>query len=136
MFKLHAIQLKDLKVLTLSLKVNTEKNQDKLPDLGSFNLSHGHSEFDPDLNRIAVKIGIEISSSDNSPFDLEVEIIGLFEVDLEQFKEKFITSWASKNAPLILYPYLREQVHSLSNRAGFSGLLLPLFEVPTFKIRD
>lgn len=135
-FTRHAIQLRDLKVLTLSLKINPEKEQDKLPEFGSFRLYHGYSEFDDESQQIAVKIGIEIDSNqDDSPFDLEVELLGVFNVDLERFKEEFIEDWASKNAPLILYPYLREQVHGLTNRAGFEGLLLPLFEVPTFKLQ-
>lgn len=134
-FKNHAIQLRDLKVLTLSLKVDPEMDQNKLPEFGSFRLYHGYSEFDAGSQQIAVKIGVEIDSQhDESPFDLEVEIVGVFNVNLERFKEDNIEHWASKNAPLVLYPYLREQVHGLTNRAGFEGLLLPLFEVPTFKL--
>jgi len=53
--------------------------------------------------------------------------LGIFEVDEDKFPFKFIQNWAEKNAPLILYPYLREQVFSLSSRAGFGGTLLPLF---------
>lgn len=135
-FTQHAIQIKDLKVLTLSLKVDPEKDQSKLPEFGCFRLYHGFSEFHAESRRVAVKIGVEISSdNDDSPFDLEVELLGVFEVDLTRFNEKFVNDWAAKNAPLILYPYLREQVYSLTNRAGFEGLLLPLFEIPTFNIK-
>ena len=64
-----------------------------------------------------------------------VEILGLFNVDDERFPIKSVHSWAKQNAPLILYPYLREQVFSLTSRAGFEGTLLPLFQVPTFSAK-
>lgn len=136
-FKKHPIELQNLKVLQLSLIVNGEKNQEELPKSGSFRLYHGCSDYNIDSKEIGVKIGIKIDSeSDCSPFDLQVEIIGGFEVNPEKFDVKYVEDWAAKNAPLILYPYLREHVHSLTNRAGFEGLLLPLFEIPTFKAQQ
>lgn len=133
--KRHAIQLRKLKVMELFLRIDTEKNQDKLPDSGAFNFYHGYSPFDEKENIIAIKVGISIDSKiDDTPFDLRVELVGFFEVDLENFSKEDIPKWATRNAPLILYPYLREQSYSLTNRAGYEGFLLPLFEIPVFKI--
>ena len=133
-YNLHPIQLVDLKVLKLSLEIAPEKEQDKLPDEGSFSLYSGFSDFNKEKREIAVKAGIKIDSDeDDSPFSLHVELLCLFSIG-DKCPTKYIDSWADKNAPLILYPYLREHVHSLTSRAGFEGLILPLFEVPTFKI--
>ncbi len=129
----HPIQLRALKVLELFIKVISE--QENLPDIEKFSLFHGHSEYDDKEKVIAVKIGVEIGKEvEDTPFELKVEILGVFNVDDEKFPIKFIHSWAEQNAPLILYPYLREQVFGLTSRAGFGGVLLPLFQVPTFSV--
>lgn len=133
--KLHPIQLQSIKVLELSIIINTENQQQELPDSGSFSLSHGHSKFDPEEKDIVLKIGVEIDENHkNSPFTLKVELIGVFFVDDSNFPIEYIDNWAEENAPLILYPYLREHVFSLTSKAGFSGILLPLFEVPVLKL--
>ena len=129
----HPIQLNTLKVLELFIKVIPEHDQQKLPDIGKFSLFHGHNEYAQEEKAIAVKIGVEIGKEvEETPFELRVEILGLFDVDDEKFPINSVHCWAKQNAPLILYPYLREQVFSLTSRAGFEGTLLPLFQVPTF----
>jgi len=135
-FKKHPIQLVDLKILTLSINVDPLKDKRKLPDSGQFRLYHGHSEFNHESSQIGVKVGVAIDSEeDDSPFDLKVELMGVFDVDQSEFNITYVDDWSSKNAPLVLYPYLREHVHALTSKAGFDGLLLPLFVVPTFKIQ-
>jgi preprotein translocase subunit SecB len=134
--KMHPIQIVDIKVLTLSIDVDPTLEQRKLPDSGSFRLYHGHSEFNNETSQIGVKVGASISmDEDESPFDLTVELIGIFDVNQSEFNVEYINDWSSKNAPLILYPYLREHVHALTYKAGFDGVLLPLFIVPTFKLQ-
>ncbi len=122
-------------MLELSIKINVDNQQHELPDSGSFSLYHGHSEFNHEDKDITIKIGIEIDEKqENSPFILKAELIGVFYVDDSQFPIEHIDSWAKKNAPLILYPYLREHVYSLTSRAGFDGVLLPLLEIPAFRL--
>jgi preprotein translocase subunit SecB len=128
----HPIQLRALKVLELSIKVIPEHSQLE-PKLEKFSLFHGHSEYDQKDKTITVRIGVEMGREvKDVPFELRIEILGIFEVEEDKFPLKFVHNWAEKNAPLILYPYLREHVFSLSSRAGFGGTLLPLFQVPTF----
>lgn len=131
--KKHAIQLQDLKVLQLSIVVRSSSQA--IPAVEEFHLYHGHSTYDNEKGIIAVKLGVEIDSEidEKSPFDLKVEILGFFKVDKNNFNIDYLEDWAARNAPLVLYPYIREQVYSLTSRAGFNGMLLPLFEVPTFK---
>lgn len=137
-YKKHAIQLIDLKVVKLNIEANLDVDQ-TVPDEGNFRFYNGTSEYNEDKKVVLVKIGVEMgrgaSDNDDSPFDLHVELLGVFEVDEEQFPIEHIGDWAKRNAPLVLYPYLREHVHGLTSRAGFDGMLLPLFEVPTFRLR-
>lgn len=134
----HAIQLVALEVLELSIKRNPEYVEPDQPDAEtSFSISRGHSEYDQDEHKIGVTLSVEIGLNQEMsalPFILRAEILGIFDVDESKFPILHIKHWAENNAPLVLYPYLREQVHGLTIRAGQPGLLLPLFEVPTFKI--
>lgn len=134
---LHPIQLISLNIEELSIKV---KKHPQSADLTSgsegFNLRTGHSEYD-DKNhiiRVGIKLEVKGKEGQESPFDMKVVIGGVFKVDETKFEKANIEDWANRNAPLILYPYLREQAFALTVRCGFPGIILPLLEVPTFKI--
>ncbi len=135
--KKHAIQLEGLKVLELSIKANPnmeDPHSQKISE-ADFTLVTGYSEYHKEEHKIGIRISAEVGvDQDISPFSLRVELIGIFEVDESRFPIMHIEHWAKTNAPLVLYPYLREQVYGLTTRAGFSGMLLPLMEVPTFKV--
>lgn len=133
----HAIQLISLDVLHLHLEASPSSEIDDLETIeqGQFTLGHGHSEYDSNEKRIGVKLNVQIGHAEdtNLPFRISVELLGVFQIDESRFPVDKIDHWASHNAPLILYPYLREQVHALATKANFKGLLLPLFEVPSFR---
>lgn len=135
--KKHAIQLEALKVLELSIKANPNMEDPHSQIIGEadFTMTTGHSEYHKEEHKIGVRISASIGEGQDAfPFSLRVELIGIFDVDENRFPIMHIEHWAKTNAPLVLYPYLREQVYGLTNRAGFSGMLLPMFEIPTFKV--
>ncbi len=139
-YNLHPIQLEKIEVLQLSIKVKDSspevEGKDSL-DSGDFGLYHAHSDYDTNHKLIAVKAGISIKDEDSFPFLLETEIMGIFSVDDENFPMDKLEHWARTNAPLTLYPYLREHVYGLTSRAGFDGgVILPLFAVPTLKFNS
>lgn len=134
-YKKHPIQLVWVKVIELSIKADTSVDQRTAPDAHSFSLSIGHTEYDEENKQVATRVSASIKAEeDKSPFDLRVELMGSFEVDDSQFPAHFVNDWAGKNAALVLYPYLREHVYSLTSRSEHGGVLLPLLEVPTFKV--
>jgi len=132
----HAIQLEGIAVKELFIRVNSFGNDtDKLER--NYKLGVGHSEFDKDNSEIDVGILVKIGSPDhclddekNSEIDLKVNLLAKFSVDQDRFPIQQIDHWAENNAPLILFPYLREHVYALSIRAGIKPILLPLMEVP------
>lgn len=134
---LHPIQLISLNVEELSIKV---KKHPQSADLTSgseeFNLRTGHSEYDEKNHMIQVGIKLEIKGKEGQepPFEMMAVISGVFKVDETKFAKTHIEDWANRNAPIILYPYLREQAYALTIRCGFPGIILPLLTVPTFKI--
>jgi preprotein translocase subunit SecB len=119
--------------MEMSIKRNEEKMGDEvLPE--SFSLTHGVSSFDESDKTIMVKISAIIDDKD-AAFSLTVTLVGVFALEDDNFKQH-LNRWAEVNAPMILYPYLREHVFSLTSKAGFSGTLLPLFQIPAFDKQD
>lgn|SRR5450830_173165 len=133
-YKRHAIQLTDLRVSELSIVVDLSVPRDA--SISGFNIETGRSAYDDSTKQIQVKMRVTMGpqEGEQAPFQLVAELHANFEVDESRFEVRHINDWADKNAPLVLYPYLREQVYSLTSRAGFQEALLPLIEIPTFKI--
>lgn len=144
-FNTHAIQLVDVKVLKLKIELNSKSIDNKMDssvlDASDFGFYHASTEYNEESKQFAVKVAAIINDDESTEercsltdnrFELEVELVGLFEVDEERFPSKFINRFASENAPLLIYPYLREHVYSLTLRAGLTPTMLPLFEVPVF----
>lgn len=136
MDKLHPIQLKGIRIHELYVKAyaNFLEEEDK-----AFQLGVGFSEFDVENSTIDVGvfvvIGNPIDREDTprnySKLDLKVHLFGRFQVDRYQFPLDKLDIWAERNAPLILYPYLRQYVHTLSSYVLPEAIILPLMEVPT-----
>lgn len=143
--KLHAIQLESLSVVELFIRCNMHASSSYRIEDRQFSLTTGYSQYEAENQSIAVKLSATIGKGNSidsdeannkeTPFDLFVEIAGVFVVDDSKFNLSVIDKWAARNAPLIIYPYLRENVYSLTSRAGFTGVILPLFEVPTIKMQ-
>lgn len=148
-FKLHPVQLKALQVLRLNIEVHDPVRA--LSDdysLVEYSLETGRSDFDESDNTFQVMMRIragrlavdeQAPAEKNALFAAEpvsflVEVGGVFEVDISTFPQRHIHRFAEENAPLIIYPYVREQVYGLSTRVGIKHMLLPLFEVPAFTI--
>ena len=140
--KQYPIQLKGLMVRELFIRVNNPQDS-RTDENREFSLGIGHSKFDHTNNSIEVITVVSIGEPDNSeeellstPFDLKVRLIAKFIIDVNHFPEDQIEPWAEHNAPIILYPYIREHVHSLTIRAGIGPVLLPLMQVPTLSIKQ
>jgi preprotein translocase subunit SecB len=71
------------------------------------------------------------------PYDLRVSVVGEFHVEDENklgFPLEKLPLWAQRNGAAILLPFLRELVFSITKRTGFGPLMLPLVEVPVFRV--
>ena len=137
----HPIQMDVIRVPELAIRMNRESDDSNEQSVGKgeFRMTCGHSEFDADAKEISVGVIIEIGEIDapnesEHEFDLRVRVEATFSIDTDVFPVDKIEHWASHNAPLIIYPYLREEVYSLTARALRSPKLLPLLELPTIKI--
>ncbi|MEI7812437.1 MAG: hypothetical protein WCJ01_08420 [Ignavibacteria bacterium] len=134
--KLHPIKLKSVNITEISIKLKKHPSE-IIFENGEFNFSSGKSEYNAANHLIAVFVKVEIgyeAGTKNSPVMLRVELFGEFEVDETNFDIQELGSWADNNAPVLLFPYLREHVYSLSLRSGLTPIILPLIEVPVFNL--
>ncbi|MDD7544843.1 protein-export chaperone SecB [Actinobacillus porcinus] len=132
MSKLHPIQLKDILVEELELKIRdiTKAREENVESV--FTLKTAHSEYTSSSEILYVGVIGEINSEDEfAPVYLKVKLHGVFSVD-EAFPEQFVHDWAEKNAPLILIPFVRENIYSLASRAKVNTIV-PLFTLPSVK---
>lgn len=130
----HPIQLVSVAVKELYIRPN------KFPELnegdsGRFSISVGKTDFNDKTNTIGVALKLEVGTekcgdAEAAPYEMRIELLGTFEVNTELFKVEFLEDWSHRNAPYLLFPYLREQAYALSSRCGFSPMILPLFQVP------
>ena len=82
------------------------------------------------LNFIALSVKIESTESEPKPFDINVTLVGVFELESEpaQNEERAFVIEATQ----MLYPYLRAAVSNLTAQAYISPLNLPVINGPIF----
>lgn len=136
--KHHPIQLLNVQVEELSIKALDRVSFADKEYPKTFDYTVGRTDFNEETKQIAVKVDLSIKPDEDEtidrPFSLLVSVSAHFSVDTEVFPMDKIYNWAMHNAPIVILPYVREHVYSLSLRAGFEPVMLPLVEVPTVKI--
>ncbi len=134
--KLYPVQLVNFGVKELSIRAHVPpEGSDAKIDLKDCSIITGHSDYDVEEKTISVSLKLEAGGKEDDLVTMKIELMGLFQVlDEKRFPISRISEWASHNAPVILYPFLREHVYALTARCGFKPLTLPLVVVPVFKI--
>lgn len=134
-FEMHPIKLSSVNVKELSIILKNHPSQINIGE-GELNFQSAGTAYNAEIHSFAVFVKVEIGydeRTEDSPIMLKVEMFGEFEVDEEKFDIEQLDDFKERNAPAILFPYLREQVYALSMRAGIDPVLMPLIVVPTFK---
>lgn len=82
------------------------------------------------LNFVSLGVKVESTEAEPKPFDINVCIVGVFELEAEpdaQQEREFVIE-----ATGVLYPYLRAMVANLTAQAFVTPLNLPLITGPLF----
>lgn len=116
----------------LSYKLNRikiEPNQ-RLDIKPQFSRQVRKANENPKLNFIALSVKIESTESEPKPFDINVTVVGVFELESapNQNEERSFVIEATQ----MLYPYLRSAVTNLTAQAYISPLNLPIINGPIF----
>lgn len=82
------------------------------------------------LNFVALSVKIESTEKEPKPFDINVTLVGIYEVEdvANSADERKFVIEATKN----LYPYLRAAVTNLTASAYVAPLNLPVITTPIF----
>lgn len=134
--KLHGIQLVSVETRELFIRLNGPVEIDvESMYRDHVQIDSGHSPFNQETSNICVGLRAALGVEEDStlPVSMKIEVVGLFNVNLDEFPEGQIESWANRNAPIILYPFIREHGVALTVRCGLPPLILPLIQVPTLE---
>ena len=80
---------------------------------------------------ISLAVKIESTEAEPKPFDLNVNLVGVFELATEDYTAQEERSFVIE-ATSLLYPYLRSAVSNLTAQAYVSPLNLPVISGPIF----
>jgi preprotein translocase subunit SecB len=136
---LHAIQLASIETRELFIRINERTDKDLIPIYKeAIEMASAHSDFNKEENTVNVGLRLSLGMEDETelPVSIRIEVIGTFTVDTDEFDEGKIEEWADKNAPFILYPFIRENGVALTTRCGLPAMILPLVQVPTLTTKD
>ena len=94
--------------------------------------------FDEKTKRLQVSLAAEFGFQNDPgkpqpPFALKVVMTGEFAI-ADDFPRDKIQLWATRNAPFVIFPYLRERLYYMSSQGGYPPILLPLMQIPTLKL--
>jgi preprotein translocase subunit SecB len=141
--KLYPIQATNISLRELRIKTHVPPNRSLQYDEAEFNLDMGHGDYDPETKQIQISARVQVGEENaqfeedgtvkGNPFFLSVELVGFFSV-ISEFPIDRIYEWATTNATYILYPFMREHVFALTARAGFTPMIMPIVEVPLFRM--
>jgi preprotein translocase subunit SecB len=116
----------------LSYKLNRVRidPQQRLDIRPQFSRQVRKANDNPKLNFVSLSVKIESTEQEPKPFNIDVSIVGIFELEEEpnaQQEREFVIE-----ATGVLYPYLRAMVTNLTAQALISPLNLPLITGPLF----
>ncbi len=119
---MYQFSLTDSRLLAASFKMNQLGDPKEEISIDSrITIDHAWQESS---NSIKLTLTVNISG-DNSPFNLDVTMGGIFTFKAAISEKDQIDHVAEINCASILFPFLRETVADLTRRAGFTPLLLP-----------
>ena len=125
------IDFKGITAEELSFKLNRVKLKpdDKLDIKPQFSRQVRKVTGNEKLNFIALSVKIESTEAEPKPLDINVTLVGVFEVEVaNQNEERNFVIEGTK----LIYPYLRAAVTNLTASAYISPLNLPVITGPIF----
>ena len=126
------IDFKGITAEEISFKLNRIKlnPEDRLDIKPQFSRQVRKVNGNEKLNFISLSVKIESTDAEPKPFNIDVTIVGIFEVEDvhgEQEERKFVIE-----ATKLVYPYLRAAVTNLTASAYIAPLNLPVISGPIF----
>lgn len=140
----HPLELVKVDVVQLTFVTNKRPTVETYIDGRNVELSVRQDpiETEGEWLQVFVRAAYGIPGIDCEPEDapttdcsLIVELAGTFRKHMDLPRET-LELFQNNGALIILTPYLREHVYSLSARAGIQPIIIPILQVPVFKLTD
>lgn len=113
-----------LKILLSESRLKRLDNSEEWKSVET-SISTGYKEAE-DTGIISVLVGVELNfknADDKTFLNAFVQMFGAFEPS--EKNPEGLDTFATINAPAILYPFVREHIHSLTSKSGIDFLLPP-----------
>ena len=121
----NLLRLLDLKVNRISFVLNEKYDSTDAINIDAVS-NVQVSDIDKETGEFLVGLSVKLfDGNDNPPFNLEMEIEGLFSVDLSQNHDT-IEQLSRLNTVAILLPYLRALVAQITSIAEVATVNLPI----------
>ncbi len=120
------IQLRDTFIDEITFRRNPGFSRELSNVSFAFTLSDD-SEYHEDSGQIVTKMVIEVKKGSKNvelPFTFRIVMGGIFQV--ENADQQHLEIMKKVNCPAILFPFLREAIASITRKAGFPPLYIPV----------
>ena len=140
----HPLELVKVDVVQLTFVTNKRPTLETYIDGRNVELSIRQDQIDTKDDWLQVFVraaygipGIDCEPEEAPPTDcsLIVELAGTFRKHKDLPRET-LELFQNNGALITLTPYLREHVYSLSARAGIQPIIIPILQVPIFKLTE
>lgn len=118
------ISFKGFKCIEFIFNASDEYVNGKLPNDINLNIDKKVKKSSSSDNDFELNLILELSSNDDNT-NIKCVFIGYFSSDGEITKSFLETSFASVNAPAILFPFIRSYVSTVTINAGLNPIILP-----------
>jgi preprotein translocase subunit SecB len=118
------ISFKGYKCIELTFSASEQYIDGKLPNDVNLNIDKKVKKSSLSNNDFELNLILEISSKDDDT-NIVCNFIGYFSCDVEITKDFLESSFASINAPAILFPFIRAYISTVTINAGLSPIILP-----------
>lgn len=118
-------ELKSKKIYFESMSFRREANH---PDKLKYKINRNIISLGDDEYKVV--LSIESNSLDES-FELQVTIVGIFEIKSDSISDELKNSVISRNTVAILFPYLRTQITLLTAQPELTPIVLPAININT-----
>lgn len=130
--KLHLapFRLSDVRIYEINIeRCENEKGDDEI----EFETELRSSDIDKEDNsfNLMLLLHTKIPEGKDSICNLDLSIEGRFEaiVDIDTIREEFINEFKSRTGLFLLWPYLRQYLHDITNRLHLGVPPLPLIDI-------
>jgi preprotein translocase subunit SecB len=81
-----------------------------------------------ELNQFQLEMIVEIIEQTNR-FNIKMTTVSMFEFEPSEDFEKYRNDFFTKNAPAIVFPYIRAYIANLTSQSGLFTILLPTYNL-------